>query len=68
MILPAPADQLLFRSEILRRPGWRPCQIRNLGEPDRLIINDRNRARPIRTWRLSFVLRVEKGWGLRDES
>ena len=60
VILDAPAEVPLSRSEILRRPGWRPCQIWTLGEPDRLVINDRNWRRPVRLWRLSWVERVER--------
>ena len=48
MILPTPPDRLLSRSEVLRRPGWNKVRLALLGEPDRLVINERNWDRPVK--------------------
>lgn len=63
MILTAPPDFFVSSSEVLRRTGWTRARLAELGPPDRLISNRRNYARPVKVWRLSHVIRVERTAG-----
>lgn len=59
MILTAPAEAMLTAGELRRTRGLTAAQIRALGKPDVLVVNERNPARPIKLWRASWVTRCE---------